>query len=118
MNYLALLGWSPGDDREVLSREELIEAFDLQRVSSNPAAFDTEKLTWLNNRYIQSLDDDDLAARCLHFLTEEGLDARPGHAGRSDADREGTHEDPDARRRRCCDSCSPTTSSRTRRPSG
>jgi glutamyl-tRNA synthetase len=73
VNYLALLGWSPGDDREVLSREELIEAFDLERVSSNPAAFDTEKLTWLNNRYIQSLDDDDLAARCLHFLTEEGL---------------------------------------------
>lgn len=73
MNYLALLGWSPGDDREVLSREELIDAFDLERVSSNPAAFDTEKLTWLNNRYIQSLDDDDLAARCLHFLTEEGL---------------------------------------------
>ena len=73
MNYLALLGWSPGDDREVLSREELIEVFDLDRVSSNPAAFDTEKLTWLNNRYIQSLDDDDLAARSLHFLTEEGL---------------------------------------------
>lgn len=73
MNYLALLGWSPGDDREVLSRDELVEAFDLGRVSSNPAAFDTEKLTWLNNRYIQSLDDDDLAARCLHFLTEEGL---------------------------------------------
>jgi len=73
VNYLALLGWSPGDDREVLSRDELIEAFELERVSSNPAAFDTEKLTWLNNRYIQSLDDDDLAARCLHFLTEEGL---------------------------------------------
>jgi glutamyl-tRNA synthetase len=73
VNYLALLGWSPGDDREVLSRDELIEAFDLERVSSNPAAFDTEKLTWLNNRYIQSLDDDDLAARCVHFLTEEGL---------------------------------------------
>jgi glutamyl-tRNA synthetase len=73
VNYLALLGWSPGDDREVLSSDELIEAFELERVSSNPAAFDTEKLTWLNNRYIQSLDDDDLAARCLHFLTEEGL---------------------------------------------
>jgi glutamyl-tRNA synthetase len=73
VNYLALLGWSPGDDREVLSRDDLVEAFDLERVSSNPAAFDTEKLTWLNNRYIQSLDDDDLAARCLHFMTEEGL---------------------------------------------
>ena len=42
-------------------------------MSSNPAAFDTEKLTWMNNHYIQRLDDDDLAARCLHFLTEAGL---------------------------------------------
>lgn len=79
VNYLALLGWSPGDDREVLSRQGLIDAFALERVSSNPAAFDTEKLTWLNNRYIQSLDDNDLAARCLHFLTESGLTPDPGH---------------------------------------
>ena len=77
VNYLALLGWSPGDDREQLSREELISAFDLSRVSSNPAAFDTEKLTWLNNRYIQSLDDDDLAARCVHFLVEAGVGVDP-----------------------------------------
>ena len=73
VNYLSLLGWSAGDDREILSRDELVEAFDLERVSSNPAAFDTEKLTWLNNHLIQGLDDDDLAARCLHFLTEAGL---------------------------------------------
>ena len=77
VNYLALLGWSPGDDRELLSRDELIAAFDLSRVSSNPAAFDTEKLTWLNNRYIQSLDDDDLAARCVHFLVEAGVGVDP-----------------------------------------
>jgi glutamyl-tRNA synthetase len=73
VNYLALLGWSPGDDREFLSRDELVAAFDLARVSSNPAAFDVEKLTWINNHVIQSLPDDELAARCLHFLTEEGL---------------------------------------------
>jgi len=77
VNYLALLGWSPGDDREVLSMPEMIEAFDLTRVSSNPAAFDTEKLTWLNNRYIQSLGDDDLAARCVHFLVEAGVGVEP-----------------------------------------
>jgi len=77
VNYLALLGWSPGDDREVLSSTELIDAFDLTRVSSNPAAFDTEKLTWLNNRYIQSLADDDLAARCVHFLVEAGVGVEP-----------------------------------------
>jgi glutamyl-tRNA synthetase len=56
---------------------EMIEAFDLTRVSSNPAAFDTEKLTWLNNRYIQSLGDDDLAARCVHFLVEAGVGVEP-----------------------------------------
>jgi glutamyl-tRNA synthetase len=77
INYLALLGWSPGDDRELLSRTELIELFDLTRVSSNPAAFDTEKLTWLNNRYIQSLGDDELAARCVHFLVEAGVGVDP-----------------------------------------
>jgi glutamyl-tRNA synthetase len=77
VNYLALLGWSPGDDREFMGRDELVAAFDLTRVSSNPAAFDTEKLTWMNNRYIQALDDDDLAARCVHFLTESGMGVEP-----------------------------------------
>jgi glutamyl-tRNA synthetase len=77
VNHLALLGWSPGDDREFMTREELVAAFDLTRVSSNPAAFDPEKLTWMNNRYIQGLDDDDLAARCVHFLSEAGLGVEP-----------------------------------------
>ena len=73
VNYLALLGWSASGDREFLEREEMIASFDLARVSSNPAAFDTEKLTWMNNHYIQQTDDDDLAARCLPLLTEAGL---------------------------------------------
>ena len=73
MNYLALLGWSKDESTTFLSRDELIGAFDLSRVSSNPAAFDTQKLEWMNNHYIQSLGDDELAARCLHFLTEAGL---------------------------------------------
>ena len=73
VNYLALLGWSALDDQEFLSRDELVAAFELDRVSSHPAAFDTEKLTWINSHYLQRLDDDDLAARCLHFLAEAGL---------------------------------------------
>ena len=73
MNYLALLGWSKDESTTFLSRDELIQEFDLSRVSSNPAAFDTTKLEWMNNHYIQSLGDDELAARCLHFLTEAGL---------------------------------------------
>ncbi len=82
MNYLALLGWSKDENTTFLSREELVESFDLARVSSNPAAFDTQKLEWMNNHYIQSLDDDDLAARCVHFLTEEGLLPEPSCSGR------------------------------------
>ena len=73
MNYLALLGWSKDADTTFLSKRELIEAFDLDRVSRNPARFDAEKLLWMNNHYVQSLDDDDLASRCLHFLSRAGL---------------------------------------------
>ncbi|HEY3210275.1 MAG TPA: glutamate--tRNA ligase, partial [Actinomycetota bacterium] len=73
MNYLALLGWSLDEKTTFLSRDELIASFDLTRVSSNPAAFDPQKLEWMNNHYIQSLDDDDLAARCMRFLAEDGL---------------------------------------------
>jgi glutamyl-tRNA synthetase len=77
MNYLALLGWSKDEKTTFLSREELIASFDLSRVSRNPAAFDTQKLQWMNNHYIQSLDDDDLAARCMRFLAEDGLLPEP-----------------------------------------
>jgi glutamyl-tRNA synthetase len=77
VNYLALLGWAKDDHTTLMAREELIRAFDLERVSSNPAVFDTDKLTWLNNRYIQQADADDLAARCVHFLTAAGLSVDP-----------------------------------------
>jgi glutamyl-tRNA synthetase len=73
MNYLALLGWSKDAETTFLSKQELVDAFDIERVSSNPARFDPEKLEWMNNHYIQSLDDDDLASRCLHFLSVAGL---------------------------------------------
>jgi len=73
VNYLALLGWSKDDHTTFLSREEITAAFDLDRVSGNPAMFDAQKLEWMNNHYIQTLDDDDLAARCLHFLSVAGL---------------------------------------------
>lgn len=54
-NYLALLGWSPGDDREQMTRNEMIEAFTLERIKSAPARFDQEKLLNLNGLYISSL---------------------------------------------------------------
>jgi glutamyl-tRNA synthetase len=76
VNYLALLGWS-WEERDFLSERELVEHFDISQVSKNPAAFDTQKLEWMNNHYIQSLEDDDLAARCLHFLSSSGLSPDP-----------------------------------------
>jgi len=77
MNYLALLGWSKDAETTFLSKPEFVEAFDLSRVSSNPAAFDVQKLEWMNNHYVQTLDDDDLAARCLPFLAHAGLSPEP-----------------------------------------
>jgi glutamyl-tRNA synthetase len=77
VNYLALLGWAKDDHTTFLGRDELVESFDLAHVSHNPAVFDTQKLEWMNNHYIQSLDEDDLAARCVSFLTSEGLSVDP-----------------------------------------
>jgi len=56
-NYLALLGWSPGDDREVMTREEMIEAFTLERCQSSAAQVDLRKLTWMNGEYMLKLSD-------------------------------------------------------------
>jgi glutamyl-tRNA synthetase len=77
LNYLALLGWSPGDDREVIGREELTERFDLKDVSHHPAIFDTQKLEWMNGHYIRQCSDADLAERILPFLHRAGLPAGP-----------------------------------------
>jgi glutamyl-tRNA synthetase len=77
VNYLALLGWAKDDHTTLLTCDELVDAFDLSHVSHNPAVFDVQKLEWMNNHYIQSLDEEELAARCVHFLTEEGLSLDP-----------------------------------------
>ncbi len=68
VNYLALLGWSPGGDEEVLPLEELIRRFDLAAVSHHPSIFDVEKLTWLNGVYVRRLPPDELAARLVAHL--------------------------------------------------
>ena len=59
-NFLALLGWSPGDDREVLSREELIEAFSLDRILKKSSVFDPEKLSWLNGQHLMQTATEEL----------------------------------------------------------
>ncbi|MBI2266216.1 MAG: glutamate--tRNA ligase [Armatimonadetes bacterium] len=57
VNYIALLGWAPSDDRELFTLEELIQAFSLDRVVRNPAIFDEKKLLWMNGHYIRTLDE-------------------------------------------------------------
>jgi glutamyl-tRNA synthetase len=75
VNHLALLGWSPGDDEEILSFETLAERFDLDRVQPNGAVFDRERLDWLNGQWIRRLPDADLVERALPFLERSVADA-------------------------------------------
>jgi glutamyl-tRNA synthetase len=72
-NYLALLGWGDTDDETILSTQQLIERFSLERVSRNPAQFDVRKLRWLNGRYLRALDADDLTARLEAYTGRDGL---------------------------------------------
>lgn len=60
VNYLALLGWNPGDEQEIFSMEELIESFSLENVQKSAAIFDSEKLRWFNKQHIERMDDHDL----------------------------------------------------------
>jgi len=70
LNYLALLGWNPGTEREIFSLDELVEAFSFDRVQHGGARFDRRKLDWINGEYIRALDDDELLARLKPTLTE------------------------------------------------
>lgn len=72
-NFLALLGWSPGDDREVMSREEMVEAFSLDRVKPSPARFDLKKLLWMNGEYMRALPEKALERRFRAALESAGL---------------------------------------------
>ena len=58
VNYVALLGWSPAEDREIFSLEELVKAFDYHRINKSPAVFDMKKLSWMNGEYIKAMDND------------------------------------------------------------
>ncbi len=73
VNFLALLGWSPGDNRELMSMTELVESFSLEGISGGNAVFNTEKLDWMNGQYIAGLPIDQLAKAVEPFLTEAGL---------------------------------------------
>jgi len=77
LNYLALLGWSMGDDQEFFSLEQLAQAFTLERVSPNPARFDLKKCTAINGDWIRALSPEELTARIVPLLQAQGLVADP-----------------------------------------
>ena len=70
VNYLALLGWSPGDDREVFTLTELVRRFDLSRVQKSGAIFNREKLDWLNREHLKTLSDERFLTAVSEFLPE------------------------------------------------
>lgn len=73
VNFIALLGWSPGDDREVMTVEEMIESFGLERINKANAVFDLDKLTWMNGEYIRKRDNYKLVDLLRPYLVEAGL---------------------------------------------
>lgn len=74
-NFLALVGWSYDDRTEIMTREQLIERFSLERVKSSPASFSYDKLEWMNGYYIRQLAPDELAHRLVPFLRKAGFQA-------------------------------------------
>jgi glutamyl-tRNA synthetase len=74
MNFLALLGWAPDGETTIMSRDELVERFSLERVGSSPATFDYAKLDWLNGVYLRALTAGDYGDRLVAFLRERGSD--------------------------------------------
>lgn len=73
LNYLALLGWSIGENREIFSMEEMAAAFDVTRVNPNPARFDVKKAEAINGVWLRRLDTEDLAARIVPYLQRAGV---------------------------------------------
>ena len=74
MNFLALLGWAPDGETTIMSREELIDRFSLDRVSSGASQFDYDKLDWMNGVYLRALPPEAYADALVDFVREQGLD--------------------------------------------
>ncbi|RAP34422.1 glutamate--tRNA ligase [Candidatus Marinamargulisbacteria bacterium SCGC AG-439-L15] len=77
INYLSLLGWSPPDEKELLSRQELIDLVSMERISKSGAIFDEVKLRWMNGQYIRQLSAPELRAAITPFISDE-ITARLG----------------------------------------
>jgi glutamyl-tRNA synthetase len=72
-NFLALIGWSPGEDLEIFSREEMVRRFSVDRFHKSPGIFDLTKLEWMNGMYIRALSPEELAQRVRPWLEASGL---------------------------------------------
>ena len=70
VNYIALLGWSPEDNREIFSLDELIQLFDYRRINKSPSVFDYTKLKWMNGEYIKAMDFDAFYEKALPYMKE------------------------------------------------
>lgn len=70
VNFLALLGWSPGENQEIINRTQLIKLFSLERISSKNSVFDDEKLRWMNSVYIKEMPDTEYKQAVIPFLTQ------------------------------------------------
>ena len=70
VNYVALLGWSPADNREIFSLDELVQAFDYHHINKSPAVFDIAKLRWMNGEYIKNMDPDEFYEKALPYMKE------------------------------------------------
>jgi len=80
-NFLALLGWSPGEDREILAEKEMVQLFSLEGIQKKPAVFDTTKLEWMNGQYLSTLPVEELEPPVRRQLEQMGIrthrDLRP-----------------------------------------
>ena len=114
VNYLALLGWAPADGREVLTRDEMVAEFDLDRVTHSAAFFDYKKLDWLNGEYIRALSARRAhGPRVRHRARAVGRPGRPASGPRGRANRTGAGGDRSSRSSTRPTSCSsPTPTSR------
>ncbi|MGL5704547.1 MAG: glutamate--tRNA ligase [Tannerellaceae bacterium] len=75
VNFLALLGWNPGNDQEIMSMEELVKLFSLERCSKSGAKFDYEKGKWFNHQYLQLRSNEDVATMFASVLAEKDIEA-------------------------------------------
>lgn len=75
INYISLLGWSSGDDREMFSLNELIDAFEISGMSKSPAIFDIAKLRWLNAEYVRKLSESEFNAYAQEYYVQAGIGA-------------------------------------------